>query len=470
MPAVPVHHTAVVDTPWDAGAAEKALKTPLTLARGNAEYAWRDPNGDETTKAAWKFPHHQVDAAGEPGAANLPGVRNAMARLTNAGIPEGDKGAVRSHLQAHLDDAPKKKEGAVDENHDYAAALARLTSQPLSITATAAIAEEYLPVVRLIAQELALEPSIAAQSRTSNATRRMAAGGEIAVLPLQGVITPRGSMLARIFGFGGGGLVGFREDFRAALADDNVSAIIIDIDSPGGLIDQVPETAAEILAARNPDKPIVAVANTLAASAAYWIASAADEISVTPSGQVGSVGVFTVHEDVSKMAAQMGITVTVISAGRYKTEGNPYEPLSKAAAAAMQVNVDDIYGMFVDSIAAGRGVAPAAVRAGYGEGRVVLADRAQQLKMVDRVETLEAAALRLGGMPVEPDEMPDEMPGDEMPDEMDDGASKGRAERTPEQLELAVTIRESEPVAADGELTDRLYGEDRREAPAWLLQ
>lgn len=242
-------------------------------------------------------------------------------------------------------------------------------------------------------------------------------GGQVAVLRLHGTIRPRGSWLAMLFGLGGG-LQSFRADFKEAMADDDVGAILIDVDSPGGLIDLVPETAAEIRNARGKGKQIVAISNTLCASAAYWIAAQADEVVATPSAQVGSIGVFTMHEDISRMAESCGIKVTIVSAGQYKTEGNPYEPLSKAAQTALQSQVDDLYGMFTADVAAGRKTSAQAVQAGYGKGRCVLAADALKLGMIDRVETFEQTLERLGGGTSGEDAPPTL---DEALDEDDDG-------------------------------------------------
>lgn len=222
-------------------------------------------------------------------------------------------------------------------------------------------------------------------ARRTSSTR---AAGAVAVLPLTGVLTPRGSFLSMLFGGGAGGLMDFRETFQQAVADPDVGAIVLDVDSPGGLIDLVPETAEEVRAARG-QKPIVAVANTLAASGAYWIAAQADELVVTPSGDVGSIGVYVMHEDWSGFNEQTGIDVTYISAGKYKTEGNIDEPLSDEAREAWQSEVDDLYTMFVDSVAAGRNVTSDTVIADYGEGRTLLAARSLKAGMVDRVATLE---------------------------------------------------------------------------------
>lgn len=107
--ACPVHHTATVDTPWDGGAAERRLPSPMSVATAKAVYGWYDSaqvDAGKLVKAACKLPHHEVSADGTPGAANLAGVRNALSRLPQSDIPAGEQDAVRRHLQAHLDDAP----------------------------------------------------------------------------------------------------------------------------------------------------------------------------------------------------------------------------------------------------------------------------------------------------------------------------------------------------------------------------
>ena len=210
----------------------------------------------------------------------------------------------------------------------------------------------------------------------------------VAVIPLTGIITPQGSLLSMLFGGAPGGLMGFRDAFSTAIRSPDVSAVVIDVDSPGGLTDLVPETAAMVREARG-SKPIVAVADTLMASAAYWIAAQADELVATPSGYAGSVGVYRVHEDWSKADEQAGVKVTYVHAGRLKVEGNPAEPLSEEAEARWQADVDDVYGMFVADVAAGRGISAEQVIANYGEGRSLNAKRALEAGVVDRVATYE---------------------------------------------------------------------------------
>jgi signal peptide peptidase SppA len=145
-------------------------------------------------------------------------------------------------------------------------------------------------------------------------------------------------------------------------------------------------------------KPIVAHVNATGASAAYWIASAADEVVVTPSGQVGSVGVFSAHDDVSKMMDELGVKTTLISAKNspYKVEGNPYEPLGDDARDYMQGRVDEAYGNFVKALARNRNVAQSHVNENFGKGRMVTAPEAVERGMADKVGTLHETLQRFG--------------------------------------------------------------------------
>lgn len=216
-------------------------------------------------------------------------------------------------------------------------------------------------------------------------TRAASRVGDIVVLPLYGVLTPRGDW------FGGGtALVQFERELAAAMSDPRVLGIVLDIDSPGGLTDHVAEAAAAVRAARRV-KPVWAVANSDATSAAYWIAAQASRLLVTPSGHVGSIGVYAIHEDVSMALENVGIRPTVISAGRYKTEATPFAPLSEEARDALQGLVDAMYQLFIRDVARGRGRSVDEVRNGFGEGRVVDAARSEREGMVDGIGTLDDA-------------------------------------------------------------------------------
>jgi signal peptide peptidase SppA len=218
--------------------------------------------------------------------------------------------------------------------------------------------------------------------------------GSIAVLPLYGVITQRGNMVDDISGPGSTSTQQFTAALRTLLADESVSQILIDIDSPGGSVYGVAELADEIQSARA-QKPVVAIANSLAASAAYWIGCAASEFYVTPGGEVGSIGVWQAHQDFSKALEEAGVKTTLISAGKYKVEGNPYSALDEEAQAFMQSRVDDYYAAFTKAVAKGRGVPISQVREGMGLGRVLGADAAVQQGMVDGVATFDEVLSRM---------------------------------------------------------------------------
>ena len=209
-------------------------------------------------------------------------------------------------------------------------------------------------------------------------------GGGIAVLPLYGVVTQRGNMVDDVSGPGSVSTQAFASALQDALNDDTVGSILIDIDSPGGSVYGVSELADQTYQARG-KKPIIAIANSLAASAAYWIGSAASELYVTPGGEVGSIGVYAAHQDISQALEAEVINVQLISAGKFKTEASPYGPLSDEARSAIQQSVDGYYAMFTKAVSRGRGVSVAQVRDGMGQGRCVSATDALSQDMVDGV-------------------------------------------------------------------------------------
>jgi HK97 family phage major capsid protein len=219
--------------------------------------------------------------------------------------------------------------------------------------------------------------------------------GGIQVLPLCGVIAQRMNLMTEYSG--GTSTEQFADSFDAAMADASVGTIVLDCDSPGGAVEGTPELAARIYKARGKGKKLIAVANPLMASAAYWIGSACDEIVAAPSAiGVGSIGVFCVHFDESGYDELQGFKFTVVKAGRFKAEGNPYEPLDPDALAAMQSTVNDFYSQFAGAVAKHRGVSAKDVQNGYGEGRALTAKQALAAGLVDRIDTLEGVLTKLG--------------------------------------------------------------------------
>jgi signal peptide peptidase SppA len=223
---------------------------------------------------------------------------------------------------------------------------------------------------------------------TRRQTSAAISGGGIAVIPIYGVITQRGNMVDDVSGPGMVSTQIVTQMLRQAVADDAVSQILLDIDSPGGSVYGVSELGDAILSARA-QKPVVAIANSLAASAAYWIGSQAGEFYVTAGGEVGSIGVWQAHQDYSKAMDEAGVKTTLISAGKFKVEGNPYAPLDEEAQGFMQSRVDDYYAAFTKAVAKGRGVPITQVRDGMGQGRVLGADAALAQNMVDGIASFD---------------------------------------------------------------------------------
>lgn len=219
--------------------------------------------------------------------------------------------------------------------------------------------------------------------------------GGIAVLPLYGALMQRANMVSDLSGGGATSTQQFTRALREALANPAVESIVIDIDSPGGSVFGTPELASEIYRARA-QKPIIGIANSLCASAAYWIGSQCSELYCTPSGQVGSIGVYQCHVDMSKAMEKEGYVHTFVSAGRFKVEGNPYQPLSPEAKQNLQKMVDESNEMFVADIARGRGVSVASVKNGMGEGRCLSASDALQARMIDGIATFDEVVAKCG--------------------------------------------------------------------------
>jgi signal peptide peptidase SppA len=212
-------------------------------------------------------------------------------------------------------------------------------------------------------------------------------GNGVAVLPIHGTILPRGSILE---GSGATSAATLRSSALTLAADPRVRAVVLDVNSPGGSVAGVAEAWRAIRTLRD-GKPVVAVANHTAASAGYWLASAADRVLVTESGEIGAIGVFTIHEDRSAELEAKGIRPTVISAGKFKAEGHPFGPLTPEARAAVQARVDDMYGLFVAAVAEGRRTTQTAVREGYGQGRTLGARAGVKAGLADAIGSLEDA-------------------------------------------------------------------------------
>jgi capsid assembly protease len=218
----------------------------------------------------------------------------------------------------------------------------------------------------------------------------------VAVIGIYGTMLHRATGMAETSGLASTEKIAQR--VRAAAQDPSVRGIVLDVDSPGGSVYGVTELAAEIRAARK-QKPLKAVFNARGASAAYWAASAADELLVTASGEVGSIGVFYEHEDRSEENAKAGRRYTTIAYGENKAMGGPNQPLSDAARENIEARVREMGATFEDDVAKNRGVTRQAVHKGFGQGLMFGAADAIKRGMVDRVGTLEDGVRRAARKP-----------------------------------------------------------------------
>jgi ClpP class serine protease len=226
----------------------------------------------------------------------------------------------------------------------------------------------------------------------------------IALVPVLGPLIARGDWLTALLGASEYGAVA--DALTAAADDPAVRGIVLEIDSPGGEVGGLFDTVDAIRAIRQRSaKPLWAVASEAALSAAYAIASAADRLYVSRTGEVGSVGVVAVHLDESGADAIAGLKWTLIHAGARKIDGNPHEPLSPRATADIQADVDHLYGELAALVAANRGLRIDAIRATEaaiyrGEPAVAagLADRigTVALAITDLETALEAKRIRAG--------------------------------------------------------------------------
>lgn len=214
-------------------------------------------------------------------------------------------------------------------------------------------------------------------------------GKSIAIVPISGTLMKSASS------FGGTSTVQMRRDIRTAANDPNVSGILLAIDSPGGTTAGTADLANEVKAARKA-KPVWAQVNDLCASAAYWVASQADQVFANDrTALVGSIGTFLTVYDYSKAAEAEGVKVLHFATGPLKGAGTQGTAVTAEQQAYFQQIVDDGQAAFDAAVRAGRGMS-AADLAAVRTGGVFGAAEAQRLKLIDGIRsmdrTLEALA------------------------------------------------------------------------------
>lgn len=214
----------------------------------------------------------------------------------------------------------------------------------------------------------------------------------IAVIPILGTLVRRSSYLVAA-----SGLTSYFEIeamAAEAFADPRVKAVLLEIDSSGGEAGGVFDLAARLRSlARTSGKPLWAIADEAALSAAYALACAADRLWLTRTAEVGSIGVVAVHVDESEADRQAGLAYTFIHAGSHKIDGHPHAPLPLTVAADIQTDIDGLHEQFIALVAGLRGLGVEVVRA--TQARVYRAEQAIAAGLADQIGSFREAALAL---------------------------------------------------------------------------
>lgn len=212
----------------------------------------------------------------------------------------------------------------------------------------------------------------------------------LAVIDISGSLVNRSSWLDAPSGLTS--YANIREEFDLAMASPAIRGVLMRIDSNGGECAGCFDLADAIFAMRGA-KPIWAVVDDAAFSAAYMLASAADKVFVSRTGGVGSIGVVATHVDASGWDEKAGLKYTMLTAGAHKKDFNAHEPLSEGARSQLQAEINRLYGLFVETVARNRGMPAEAVRA--TEARLYFGEGAVAAELADAVFPFDQAAAQL---------------------------------------------------------------------------
>jgi signal peptide peptidase SppA len=266
-------------------------------------------------------------------------------------------------------------------------------------TETWAITEQGLAVIQGIVEERLAghKPTLAEveariDGKTYGSPELLGQQGSIAVIGLYGTILNRAGGFDAISG--ASSPQKFARAVRAAADDPNVRELVIDIDSPGGTVSGT-FTAADAVAYASARKPVTAVANEMAASAAYWIASQATRLVVPPSGVIGSISVISTHYDWSARFAMEGVKPTILRTGANKALGQREEAMSGPGLENRMRDMQKFHDQFVTAVARGRHRPPERVQAEWADGRIFIGQEAVDAGLADEVGTLAGILERL---------------------------------------------------------------------------
>ena len=271
----------------------------------------------------------------------------------------------------------------------YAHLAARIFATPLAVEPNkadiimAAIGDRFdLDVQSLSAEQIqAMEAREFRGPKTDNG---------IAIIPITGTLVNRAHGMDALSGMIS--YASLTDQILDAAVDENITGILLDIDSPGGEVAGMFDLVDTIKEARTM-KPVFASANDHAFSAAYAIASAADRIFVTRTGGVGSIGAIAIHVDESEANEKAGLKYTVVRSGEYKAEHSPLEPLTEHARGSLEERVNRFGGMFAEIVAENRGLSLAAVQ--DTKAGVYFGSDGVQAKLADEIGTAKQALAAL---------------------------------------------------------------------------
>lgn len=185
-----------------------------------------------------------------------------------------------------------------------------------------------------------------------------------------------------------------RDALVKAAQMDEVTQILLDIDSGGGSVSGVADVGS-LIREINGIKPVTAFTDGNMMSAAYWLGAAAGKVYMTKAAGVGSIGVIATHMEVSKMYEEMGIKATVMRSGKYKALANRFEPLTDAAKEQMQSGLDAAYGVFVQHVADMRKKSYATVDSTMAQGKEFYGEAALSVGLVDGMTTYDKLMSKL---------------------------------------------------------------------------
>lgn len=226
------------------------------------------------------------------------------------------------------------------------------------------------------------------------ANRLLSIDGDLARISVKGPLINSDFVLLNMF-MGATGYPEIREALVEAATNQKVKHILLDVDSPGGQVSGIADTADLVSQINENVKPIDAFTDGSMASAAYWLGVGARSITATKTANVGSIGVIMTHMERSRQLEQAGIKATVIRSGRYKQLGNPAEPLTEEGKAELQALADSTYEVFLSHVAQNRGKPVDFVRTSMAEGRVFVGANALHAGLVDEISGFDSLMSKL---------------------------------------------------------------------------